>query len=364
MTVINKLPDSPTKELIMLSSQAIPNQALVNKVIQYLPDEILPPFRRQLRIEQFKAKFQKQLIDQQFNLETFTENLKLLEQDAVSATTLVGVCYHLKQYGLATEMIKKIDQSVIQQDPALQFLQVFLQNDEDLLAIIKQYHADREAHAELYYIAAISCLDHANTIAASKLTKEAAMELAIKYIAEGGALSPNKQQRYHHVISNALVVNAEKHRLETTSQVMLDINFTPSPLNTDLVWAVNGKKLLPTSDEVYDLGNLFDGKQYYGYVDPESRLIDRITLTRSINALSKGKAKGGVAHNGVKFVKPSGGELSGYELKINEDIRLFASILHQNLQGELLVVFDRVAKHARMRQVFSTNKSVTYVRSG
>lgn len=113
-------------------------------------------------------------------------------------------------------------------------------------------------------------------------------------------------------------------------------------------WNIDGTKYSVADDpSIQDLGNGIFG------IIPKDITLQSITMIQFQNALAKGFARREKGENGIKFV-----EKSVIELKISSEMRLFTEKKYVSPDGMILLVFDRVGNHAKVKTFAHENDSM------
>lgn len=102
----------------------------------------------------------------------------------------------------------------------------------------------------------------------------------------------------------------------------------------------HNSKIHVSYEEACEIGS-YRGKKLYGHL-PEEYSDDKQFVT----ALSKGMAKAAVGRNGVKLI-----DSKLFELKINDDARLYTTAIHENSSGDFLAIFDHEAGHKAIGRI-------------
>lgn len=120
------------------------------------------------------------------------------------------------------------------------------------------------------------------------------------------------------------------------------------PIEDKPGWYSNNNKITIKYTEATEIRfskghKLFEGHKLYGYIDPS------FSEPQWQMALDKGFTK--IGKNGVKFPKNS-----LLKLKINDDVRLYTKEVYQNALGDYLAIFDRQARHKKMKKITNESK--------
>lgn len=189
LRIIAKLPDSPTKTILILSDQVLFTATALKEIAKYTNANVKKPFDQILLSVQLQAQYQKQLVTGgAIELKKFERDISLCIAKGGTLLGLLNVCGVFKQQELAVKIVQTIDQSVVQNNPTLQYYKVLYlsRQGEDLLAEIAGYQIEYPSHrATLYYVAA--------TIRSNPDSPLQDLKLAIKYIEQAVKLDPENE---------------------------------------------------------------------------------------------------------------------------------------------------------------------------
>ncbi len=139
-------------------------------------------------------------------------------------------------------------------------------------------------------------------------------------------------------------------------QMRLDLSQTllPNYAEAKSTWTIKNSIFTQEDSNLIAVDSDFY-PNYYAVIDPYLKLEEKV-LNQFQIALSKGLCKRSMAQNGIKFLKNS-----IIELKIDENIRLYTTVIYKNQEDMCLIVFDKIGNHESIKKLLREKQPLEIV---